>query len=107
MRTYRTKASHFSKRRRKSWRSLFGNLTGRKLSQSYEESAGMLIKTTRRDAYFLDFINLPPRSFKDYFAVIHDPLSLKGLQKKVKGIHGRKPPTGVSEFKSWAAFEDK
>ncbi|KAL2165342.1 hypothetical protein VTH06DRAFT_639 [Thermothelomyces fergusii] len=59
------------------------------------------------DPYFLDFINLPPRSYKDYFAVITSPLSLKGLQKLVKGIHGRQPATGVSDFKSWAAFEEK
>lgn len=63
--------------------------------------------TLRRDPYFLDFINLPPRSYKDYFSVITNPLSLKGLQKLVKGIHGRKPATGVSDFKSWAAFEEK
>ncbi len=60
-----------------------------------------------RDPYFLDFINLPPRTYKDYFAVITSPLSLKGLQKLVKGIHGRQPATGISDFKNWAVFEDK
>lgn len=25
----------------------------------------------------------------------------------VKGVHGRHGPTGVSEFKSWGAFEEK
>jgi hypothetical protein len=50
---------------------------------------------------------LPARTYKDYFAVITSPLSLKGLQKLVKGIHGRQPATGVSDFKSWAAFEEK
>lgn len=60
-----------------------------------------------RGPYFLDFINLPARTYKDYFAVITYPLSLKGLQKLVKGIHGRQPATGVSDFKSWAAFEEK
>lgn len=53
------------------------------------------------------FLNLPPRSLKEYFSVITDPLSLRGLQKLVKGIHGRQPPTGVSDFQSWAAFEEK
>lgn len=66
-----------------------------------------LLTEIRGDPYFLDFINLPPRSYKDYFAVITSPLSLKGLQKLVKGIHGRQPATGVSDFKSWAAFEEK
>lgn len=32
---------------------------------------------------------------------------MKGLQKLVKGIHGRQPATGVSDFKTWAAFEEK
>lgn len=44
---------------------------------------------------------------KEYFNVIQNPLSLKALQKLVKGIHGRKEATGVSEFKGWAAFEEK
>lgn len=55
----------------------------------------------------MDFINLPARSNKDYFAVITSPLSLKGLQKLVKGIHGRQPATGISDFKNWASFEEK
>lgn len=55
----------------------------------------------------MDFVNLPPRSYKDYFAVITSPLSLKGFQKLIKGIHGRQPATGVSDFKNWAAFEEK
>lgn len=55
----------------------------------------------------MNFVNLPPRSYKDYFAVITSPLSLKGLQKLVKGIHGRQAATGVSDFKNWAAFEEK
>lgn len=71
-------------------------------------AGSQLVETYQdRDPYFLDFINLPPRTYKDYFAVISSPLSLKGLQKLVKGIHGRQPATGVSDFKNWAAFEDK
>ena len=58
-------------------------------------------------AKFEAFMNLPPRSLKEYFSIIQNPLSLKGLQKLVRGIHGRNPATGVSEFKGWAAFEEK
>ncbi len=58
-------------------------------------------------AYFEPFLNLPPRSLKDYFQVIKDPLSLKKLQKLVKGIRSRTDRSGVSEFKSWAAFDEK
>ncbi|KAK1828548.1 Bromodomain-containing protein [Podospora conica] len=59
------------------------------------------------DPYFLDFINLPARAYKEYFAVITNPLSIKGLQKQVKGIRGRAAATGVSDFKSWTAFEER
>ncbi|KAF5020111.1 hypothetical protein F66182_7874 [Fusarium sp. NRRL 66182] len=57
--------------------------------------------------YFEAFINLPPRSLKEYFRVISDPLSIRKLQKLVKGVHGRNGTTGVSDFKSWSAFEEK
>ncbi|CAK7265974.1 hypothetical protein SEPCBS57363_001861 [Sporothrix epigloea] len=58
-------------------------------------------------AYFEPFFNLPSRTLKDYFQVIKDPLSIKKLQKLVKGIRSRTDRSGVTEFKSWAAFEDK
>lgn len=57
--------------------------------------------------YFEPFVYLPPRSLKDYFEIIAEPLSLKALQKQVRGQRGRGPATGVSEFKSWLAFEDQ
>lgn len=50
---------------------------------------------------------LPPRTLKDYFEVIAEPCSLRGLQKQVRGQKGRKAATGVTEFKTWAAFEDQ
>ncbi|KAI5467456.1 hypothetical protein BGZ63DRAFT_27560 [Mariannaea sp. PMI_226] len=59
------------------------------------------------DAYFEAFINLPPRSLKDYFKVISDPLSIKKLQRMVRGSHGRAGVSGVSDFKTWAAFAEK
>ncbi|KAI1040563.1 hypothetical protein LB505_005736 [Fusarium chuoi] len=34
-------------------------------------------------------------------------MSIRKLQKAVKGFHGRGGSTGVSDFKSWAAFEEK
>lgn len=35
-----------------------------------------------------------------------EPISLKKLQKSVKGVKGRNEATGTSEFKTWAAFEE-
>ena len=57
--------------------------------------------------YFEPFIYLPPRTLRDYYEVIAEPLSLKALQKQVRGQHGRLEATWVSDFKGWAAFEDQ
>jgi hypothetical protein len=55
---------------------------------------------------FADFVELPPRSLKDYYRRVKSPISLLSLQKRVKGT-GRKSDTTNSEFKSWAAFEEE
>ncbi|KAI1567426.1 Transcription factor chromatin remodeling, contains bromodomain protein [Pyrenophora tritici-repentis] len=54
---------------------------------------------------FLPFQNLPSRSLKDYYQLIKDPMSLAAIQKKVRGVVGRDPPTGHTLFKTWDAFE--
>ncbi|KZF26130.1 Bromodomain-domain-containing protein [Xylona heveae TC161] len=53
------------------------------------------------------FHNLPPRALKDYYALIKKPVSLNGIMKRVKGVRGKKDITGVTEFKTWHAFEDE
>ncbi|KAI1067967.1 hypothetical protein LB507_004505 [Fusarium sp. FIESC RH6] len=57
--------------------------------------------------YFEAFINLPPRTLKEYYKVISDPMSLRKLQRATRGMHGRGGSTGISDFKSWAAFEER
>ncbi|KAI0126550.1 hypothetical protein BJ170DRAFT_684137 [Xylariales sp. AK1849] len=57
--------------------------------------------------YFEPFFTLPPRSMKDYYEIIAEPLSLKALKKQVRGQHGRSEATGISDFKSWSQFEDQ
>ncbi|KAF9875794.1 bromodomain containing protein [Colletotrichum karsti] len=59
-----------------------------------------------QEPYFEPFVNLPPRALKDYYRVIKEPISIKKLQKSVKGVKGRNEATGTSEFKNWAAFEE-
>lgn len=34
-------------------------------------------------------------------------MSLSAVQKKVRGVVGREPPTGKTNLKSWKAFEDE
>lgn len=56
---------------------------------------------------FEDFVELPPKDLKDYYAVIQDPRSLQTLWEQVQGIEiGKKGlPTGVSKFGNWDEFE--
>ncbi|KAL8895621.1 MAG: hypothetical protein Q9207_008089 [Kuettlingeria erythrocarpa] len=53
------------------------------------------------------FINLPSRELREYYRVIKHPVSLRSVQKAVQGVRGRDKPTGVSNFKSWATFEEE
>ncbi len=57
--------------------------------------------------YFSPYFNQPPRSLKDYYEIIKHPLSIKKLQKQVLGVQGRGEGSGMTEFRSWAAFEEK
>ncbi|KAK1981223.1 Bromodomain-containing protein [Colletotrichum cereale] len=59
-----------------------------------------------QEPYFEPFVNLPPRVLKDYYRIVKEPISLKKLQKSVKGVRGRNEATGTSEFKTWATFEE-
>lgn len=67
----------------------------------------LLIVCNRDQAIFAPFIHLPPRTLLDYYKLIKHPVSLKSVQKAVRGIKGREPPTGSTFLKSWHAFEDE
>ena len=54
---------------------------------------------------FTPFVTLPPKTLTDYYSVIKEPMSLKAVQKKVRGVHGRQEITGVTDYKTWEAFE--
>jgi hypothetical protein len=56
---------------------------------------------------YAPFGNLPTRRLEDYYKFIRHPVSLKSVAKRTKGIHGRAPPTNVSDFKTWDAFEEE
>ena len=53
---------------------------------------------------YTPFVNLPSRKLEDYHKLIRHPVSLKLVQKRIRGIHGRATPTGVTDFKTWDAF---
>lgn len=56
---------------------------------------------------FTPFVNLPTRKLEDYYKIIRHPVSLKSVQKRTHGIHGRDSKTGITDFKSWDAFEEE
>ncbi|KAL8850467.1 MAG: hypothetical protein Q9221_004609 [Calogaya cf. arnoldii] len=53
------------------------------------------------------FINLPSRNLREYYQIIKRPVSLNIVRRAVQGVKGRDKPTGVSNFKSWATFEEE
>lgn len=53
------------------------------------------------------FANLPSRKLEDYYKAIRHPVCIKGVAKRCRGQHGRNPPTGVTDFKSWDMFADE
>lgn len=53
------------------------------------------------------FINLPSRDLRDYHRLIKHPVSLKSVQKAVRGIKGKEKPAGLTFLKSWQAFQDE
>lgn len=54
---------------------------------------------------FEPFVQLPSRKLRDYYMVIKQPVSLKQILKRVHGWHSRDEQTGVTDFRSWDAFE--
>ena len=54
---------------------------------------------------FEPFVQLPSRKLKDYYVVIKHPTSLKQVMKKVHGWHSREEQTGVTDLRTWDAFE--
>lgn len=56
---------------------------------------------------FTPFITFPSRTLADYYKVIKNPVSLKSVQKAVRGIKGRDKPTNITFLKNWTAFEEE
>ncbi|KAJ5915346.1 hypothetical protein N7466_011279 [Penicillium verhagenii] len=54
------------------------------------------------------FVGKPDRNkYRDYYEVIHHPVSLRSIQKKVRGTDGRKKGTKMTAFPSWLSFEEE
>lgn len=53
------------------------------------------------------FLDKPPRSLTDYYRAIKKPTSINSVKKLTLGKHGHDKETGISDFATWAAFEDE
>lgn len=85
-----------------------GDFKGMSFQQAQEQLLNECIDYEDGGALiFTAFINLPPRSLTDYYQLIKQPMSLKGVQKKVRGQRGRDAATGKTDLKSWQALEDE
>ncbi|KAF2187628.1 Bromodomain-containing protein [Zopfia rhizophila CBS 207.26] len=86
------------------------NFDGKSFQQAQDQIIRELIEFADPGSglqIFQPFVNLPSRSLKDYYQLIKHPVSLSAVQKKVRGVVGRNPPTGITDLKSWSAFEDE
>ncbi|CAL8575273.1 hypothetical protein XPA_001208 [Xanthoria parietina] len=65
------------------------------------------LKNDDDESVVAPFVNLPSRSLREYYRIIKHPVSLNIVLRAVQGVKGREKPTGVSNFKSWATFEEE
>jgi len=50
-------------------------------------------------------VKLPDRKLRDYYHVVPHPVSFNTLKKRIRGSHGKGEASGISDLKSWDAFE--
>lgn len=54
------------------------------------------------------FITKPDqRMYKEYYDIIQHPVSLRGIQKRVRGIGWKNNPMKKTSFPTWQSFEDE
>ncbi|GAD92639.1 conserved hypothetical protein [Paecilomyces variotii No. 5] len=56
----------------------------------------------------LPFVNKPDRNlYKDYYEIIQHPVSLRTIQRQVRGTDGRKSGARTTAFPTWLSFEEE
>ncbi|KIW04097.1 hypothetical protein, variant [Verruconis gallopava] len=84
------------------------DFAGKTFQEAQEQLLEELINYEDGDLQiFTPFHFLPPRALHDYYQLIKYPVSLKGIQKRVRGKHGKEPATGKSDFQTWDALEEE
>ena len=77
------------------------------VGKSFQQAQEQIVKEMIDHKNFIDFVNLPHRTLTQYYSFIgpSNVTSLKRVRDKVTGKHGRVDATGVTDMKSWDAFE--
>ncbi|KAK5109818.1 hypothetical protein LTR62_006551 [Meristemomyces frigidus] len=85
------------------------DLTGMSFQDAQQNILSFLLHFTDSEGLeiYTPFTNLPSRKLEDYYQFTKHPVSIKGVGKRVRGVHGRAPPTNVTDFKTWDAFEEE
>ncbi|KAK5694460.1 hypothetical protein LTR17_024799 [Elasticomyces elasticus] len=85
------------------------DFNGMSFQEAQQKMVSYLLHYTDEEGLeiYSPFGNLPTRKLEDYYQVIRHPVSLKAVAKRCRGQHGRAPPSGVSDFKTWDAFEEE
>ncbi|KAG8527080.1 uncharacterized protein KY384_008509 [Bacidia gigantensis] len=82
---------------------------GNSFQQAQEKIVTEMMGLTDEDNRLVsaNFIHLPPRSLIDYYQIIRHPVSIKALQKQVRGAKGHNGPTGTTLLRSWNSFAEE
>ncbi|KAK5128614.1 hypothetical protein LTR08_004043 [Meristemomyces frigidus] len=85
------------------------DFTGLAFQEAQQKMVSHLLHYTDEEGLeiYTPFGNLPTRKLEDYYKLIRHPVCLKSVQKRTLGQHGRAPPTGVSDFKTWDHYEEE
>lgn len=77
------------------------------VGKSFQQAQEQIVREMIDHKNFVDFVNLPHRTLTQYYSFIGpaNVTSLKRVRDKVTGKHGRDDATGVTDMKSWDAFE--
>lgn len=69
----------------------------------------MLILTRNSDQEVsFPFIGKPDRNlYRDYYEIIQHPVSLRSIQKKVRGTDSRKNSSKTTAYPTWQSFEEE
>ncbi|KAJ5204080.1 uncharacterized protein N7498_004959 [Penicillium cinerascens] len=66
------------------------------------------LKDADGDEVAYPFIGKPDRNlYRDYYEIIQHPVSLRSIQKKVRGTDSRKKSSKVTAYPTWQSFEEE